>query len=440
MKRQISLKLFVTLAFLSLGVVLVTGYSMLSAYYYRIGMESITASNMEAAAHSYIELVPPARRTPLDNFRGYRIATDWEQIPQTIKEVFRTPPTQPGFTVKEGRNKWFGPPDSIYFVYRYQNNDQTLFVTRQGSKETAPPLIGRNAAESRKMLFVISISIAGVLGGVIMLLLRRVSRPVAALGQWAHSLNADNLSKPLPDFSYPELNDLAGLIRTSLSSVQESLAREHRFLHYASHELRTPITIIRNNIELLRKIKETQDSGYLSQQEKVISRIDRASLNMQYLTETLLWLSRKEMESLPSKSIQLDRMLAQLVEEMEYLLDRKEVKLKLDTSPCTVFLPEFPVQIILGNLIRNAFQYTWEGCISIFQNGNRVIVSNPQSPAGTGQNDVGFGLGLQLTAQLTKKLNWRYVDESTADTHKASITFGCDYVKPTENLENISKT
>ncbi|TKB09665.1 HAMP domain-containing sensor histidine kinase [Desulforhopalus sp. IMCC35007] len=436
MKRQISLKLFVTLAFLSLGVVLVTGYSMLSAHYYRMGMNSVTASDMEGAAHSYLELVPPARRNQLDNFRGYQIAAHWEHIPRAFKEVFRTPPAEPGFTVKVGRSKWFAPPDAMYFVYRYQSNDQTLFVTRHGSRDTAPPLIGRNAAESREMLFGISVLIAGVLGGVILLLLRRVSRPVAALGQWAHTLNAENLNKPLPDFSYPELNDLAGLIRTSLSSVQESLAREHRFLSYASHELRTPITIIRNNIELLRKIKETQGSGYISQQEKVINRIDRASLNMQYLTETLLWLSKKEMVSLPVKCIQLDKMLAQLVEEMEYLLDRKEVELKLETRPCTVFLPEFPVQIILGNLIRNAFQYTWEGCINIFQEDNRVVVTNPQSPADTGQNDVGFGLGLQLTAQLTKKLDWRYVDESTTDVHKASITFGSEGGKLTEGIEN----
>jgi signal transduction histidine kinase len=327
----------------------------------------------------------------------------------------------------------------MYFVYRYQDNEQTLFVTRHGSRAAAPPLIGRNAAESRKMLFTISVLIAGVLGAVILLLLRRVSRPVASLGQWAHSLNADNLSQPLPDFSYPELNDLAGLIRTSLSSVQESLDREHRFLHYASHELRTPISIIRNNIELLRKIKETQDSGYLSHQEKVINRIDRASLNMQYLTETLLWLSRKEMVSLPGKSIQLDRMLAQIVAEMEYLLDRKEVELELDTSPCTVILPEFPVRIVLGNLVRNAFQHTWQGCITIRQEENRVVVANSQSPAGTGQNDVGFGLGLQLTSQLTEKLDWRYVDESTTYIHQVAITFGNDYVKPTENTENISK-
>lgn len=439
MKQPISLKLFVTLAFLLLAVVLVIGYSLLSARYYRMGMESITASNMEEVARSYIELVPSAKQKQLNNFRGYQIARNWKDLPQEIQGVFSGPPSEPGFTIKGDHTNLFKPPDFMYFVYRHQDKDQSLFVTRWGARATAPPLIGRNAVESKKILLAISVLIATVLGGAILLLVRRVSRPVASLGQWARSLNSDNLNKPPPDFSYPELNDLAGLIRTSLSSVQESLDREHRFLHYASHELRTPITIIRNNIELLHKIKETQDSVCINQQEKVIDRIDRASLNMQYLTETLLWLSRKEMESLPGRDIQLDRMLEEMVEEMDYLLDRKEVELTLDTSPCTVFLPEFPVRIVLGNLVRNAFQHTWDGCISIRQESNRVVATNPQSPAGKVQNDLGFGLGLQLTAQLTKKLEWRYVDESTTHIHQVSITFGSDYVRPTEHKENISK-
>ncbi|MEB3733550.1 hypothetical protein ULF88_04010 [Halopseudomonas pachastrellae] len=60
--------------------------------------------------------------------------------------------------------------------------------------------------------------------------MRRVARPVGALGDWARGLNEQNLSQPAPDFSYPELNEFASLVRSSLSSVQQSLARERRFV------------------------------------------------------------------------------------------------------------------------------------------------------------------------------------------------------------------
>lgn len=424
MKYRISLKLFVSLAFLLLSVVLVTGYSLLSAHYYHMGMDSVTANNMEETARSYVMLVSPDKRIQFENFRGYRISSDWNLMPPDLQRVFGTKPPAQGLSIKVEKDNWFTHPDAVYFVYRYQDENETLYVTRRGTRATVPPLIGRNAAESRKMLLVISFSIAGLLGISFLLLLRRVSRPVASLGQWARSLNAENLSESPPDFSYPELNDLAYLIRNSLSSVQESLDREHRFLRYASHELRTPITVMSNNIELLHKIKETTALERSVPLDKAIERMDRASLNMQYLTETLLWLSRKELQTLPGSQIELDSLLKEMVDEMKYLLDRKGVELKVETHPFTAFLPEFPVRIVLGNLIRNAFQHTWEGCITIQQQDNHVVIFNPQSPAGNDQQELGFGLGLQLTMQLAHKLCWKYIDESDSYTHKVSIIFG----------------
>lgn len=424
MKKQISLKLFVTLAFFLLIVVLVAGYSLLSAHYYRMGMHSVTAVNMEGVARSYLRLGSPATGQQVEEYRHYKIFGDWSQVPIELRNLFGTEPPEPGLSIKGMHSRWYRPPDFMFFVYLFQDKNDTLFIIRKGSKATAPPLIGRNIMESRKLLLGISASIIGLLGVTILLLLRSVSRPAASLGQWAKSLNADNLQESPPDFSYPELNDLAQLIRTSLSSVQESLDREHSFLRHASHELRTPITIMRNNVELFKKIKESNNPELSVQQTKVMERIDRASLNMQYLTETLLWLSRQEMQTLPCKQIELDRLLEELVEEMKYLLDKKDAELKVETHPCSVALPEFPVRIVLGNLIRNAFQHTWEGCITIHQHANQVVVCNPQTPVDKGQDELGFGLGLKLTRQLTQKLDWKYVDESTPYVHQVSIILG----------------
>ncbi|WP_372966583.1 hypothetical protein, partial [Marinobacter sp.] len=167
MKQQISLKLFVALAFILLAVVLVSGYSMLSSYYYLLGMRNITASNMEEVARSYVELVPPAERTPLDNFRAYQIAENWDHIPQAIQNVFSAPPSGPGLIIKADRSKWFGPPDFTYFVYRYQDKNESFFVTRHGSISTSPPLIARNVAKSRNILIAISALIAAILGGTL---------------------------------------------------------------------------------------------------------------------------------------------------------------------------------------------------------------------------------------------------------------------------------
>ncbi|MBU0960057.1 MAG: HAMP domain-containing histidine kinase, partial [Proteobacteria bacterium] len=315
------------------------------------------------------------------------------------------------------------PPDIIYFAMRYKQGDDTLFVSRRLDRSTASKLVGRNAARSLQLLLLISLSIAVTLAAIIALLLKRVSRPVKALGQWARELDSERLNLPPPDFSYPELNEFAMLIRSSLSSVQESLEREHRFLRYTSHELRTPIAVIRNNIELIKKLESNPSQKWSSPQLQVINRIDRASLTMQHLTETLLWLNRDLAVPLKEQQVDLDEMIRHLVEEMRYLLNKKDVELELQTESCSLILPESPVRIVLGNLIRNAFQHTWQGRVTIFQHGNQVEITNDQSGEAIGSQDLGFGLGLQLTAEFTAKLGWAYEDENGADSYGVKVTF-----------------
>jgi signal transduction histidine kinase len=236
-------------------------------------------------------------------------------------------------------------------------------------------------------------------------------------------LEADNLKKPIPDFYYPELNKMAELIRRSLISVHDVLEREQQFLRHTSHELRTPISIIRNNIELLHKLQASNSQTNESGKQAIINRIDRASLTMQHLTETLLWLSKESPESLPEKEVQLDKILRALVAEMQYLLNEKDVHVNVDTEPFTMQLPEVAVKIVLGNLIRNAFQHTWEGDVLIRQSGDQVEIINTEKSEEIQNDNLGFGLGLQLTQQLVNQLGWMYENTSQSNERRVLIHF-----------------
>ncbi|MEB3733551.1 histidine kinase dimerization/phospho-acceptor domain-containing protein [Halopseudomonas pachastrellae] len=59
---------------------------------------------------------------------------------------------------------------------------------------------------------------------------------------------------------------------------------------FTSHELRTPISVIRANVELLERLR-AQSRIDPAMEQQALDRIDRASLTMQHLTETLLWLA-----------------------------------------------------------------------------------------------------------------------------------------------------
>jgi len=248
---------------------------------------------------------------------------------------------------------------------------------------------------------------------------RRMTQPVTELGAWARSLNETSLQQEIPDFRYRDLNEFAAIVRNSLVSVRDALDREQTFLRHASHELRTPISVIRNNIQLISTLKQRSAETETNPKElAAIERIDRASLTMKHLTETLLWLGREDHEDLPQTDVQLDQLLESLAEELKYLLQGKDVELEVTTEAHTSTLPEAAARIVFGNLIRNAFQHTWAGKVEIRQTGDLVTVVNTlESPDGDESvADLGFGLGLALTEKLCEQLGWKFDQQQTA-TH-----------------------
>lgn len=416
--RQISLKWFVALAFLSLGILLVVGYTMLSLNYFVNGMDTAIGRNMEKVAQSY--LTDPATAAQL--FDDYPVTSRWGEQPQTIQRAFAQPPAREGVLYKElDQPNFLGRPSAVFFALRFTTPGGDRFMSYQIIAGQVPRLLTHHRGSFRTLMWI-SLGSALTLGLLIWLVMRRVSRPIAALGNWARGLNERTLNNPAPNFNYPELNDFAELVRTSLSSAQRGLEREHRFLRHTSHELRTPISVVRNNVELLSKLQEASGQQIDLRQLQAIERIDRASQTMQHLTETLLWLSRDNLDTLPARPVQLDMLVQELVEQMRYLLRGKDVDVQITTDPHSIQLAEAPARIVLGNLIRNAFQHCSEGDVSIVQQQNCVRVSNSVSPeVDEHREDLGFGLGLQLTTQLTDKLGWRYQNQQQEQRQIAEL-------------------
>jgi signal transduction histidine kinase len=248
---------------------------------------------------------------------------------------------------------------------------------------------------------------------------RRLTQPVTELGAWARGLTEASLKQEIPDFRYRDLNEFAAIVRNSLISVRDALDREQTFLRHASHELRTPISVIRNNIQLISTLKQRSAETETNPKElAAIDRIDRASLTMKHLTETLLWLGREDHEDLPQTDVQLDQLLESLAEELKYLLQGKDVELEVATEAHTSTLPEAAARIVFGNLIRNAFQHTWAGKVEIRQTADLITVVNTlESPEGDESvADLGFGLGLALTEKLCEQLGWKFDQQQTV-TH-----------------------
>ncbi|MDP2506449.1 HAMP domain-containing sensor histidine kinase [Oceanobacter sp. 3_MG-2023] len=436
---RISLKWLLILAFLLLGLLLTVGYSMLSVQYMIRGMDVVMVQDME---HTLKKLTSATHPPDAGEYADFYIAPDWAQQPAVIQRVFEQAPKTAGVLYKRRIAEQGDEHPNMHFVMRYrlgrENDGRDWYISRTLEHSTRSELVSTQIDSSRRRLHWILGSTLVLIVTIAVLLFRFLSRPAGRLLDWTRELDASELAQPVPDFGYSELNELASLMHGSLTSVQQTLNREQAFLRHASHELRTPIAVVRNNTELLRRLTERHTPLDDTRVLATVARLERAGITMAQLTETLLWLSRDDIASLPVRQIAPSDLLLQLVDELTFLLNNKTIELVVETdTDWQTRLPETPLRIVLGNIIRNAFQHTWEGRVEIYQQGSRIVVNNydstmpgentllaSQNAADSGQYDQGFGLGLQLTRQLTKRLNWDYHNHAEADGHRVILDIG----------------
>ncbi|MDG3085773.1 HAMP domain-containing sensor histidine kinase [Vibrio hannami] len=357
------------------------------------------------------------------------IASRWEDLPELVQQNF----TEQELELNELHKKLITsgtfslePPKAGTFLLKSMFHGDVRYAAIYFYAENREQVkIGRFP----HVIVVLFIALAAILlfSLILSLLMRKVSKPIEHLKNWAKSIDESDLKTNTPDFQYRELNTLADIIKSSFKSVRESAEREKRFLGFASHELRTPIAVTRTNGELLRKLIEKEKSK--EKQLEVLERIERAGLTMTDLTETLLWLNRQEDKELPVSKVPLGSLVSQINEELVYLLENKRVDVNISTDDSILLLPEPLCRIIITNLLRNAFQHTNEGDITIKQTAGEFVVTNKDISTHRLQPDLGFGLGLELSEKLIARYGWRYInkehnsDEKETHGREVSLIF-----------------
>lgn len=417
MNIRFSLRLYIIGSLLFLVVSLTALYSVLAVQYFVDGLDAVTKRTMAEVGRT-TELVHSGQTAVL----GYHVAGRYEDVPQGIRDYITSPPATPLELHKHIiQDTMFSRPEAAYFLMLVKTEDgQPRYVSR--AFQASKPAASRGSRWLNPITIIVLVAVAVVVIFLLLLLLilRSVAKPVEALRDWAKSLTPERLQQPAPVFRYRELDALAEIVRGSLLSVQRALDREHDFLRHASHELRTPIATITSNVELLRKLHPQPGE----KEGRIIGRIERAGETMRHLTETLLWLSREADQSLPLEPVALDGLVDLVSQDLGYLLQGKDVTVHVQTEPAVLALPRVAVQIMLANLIRNAFQHTQEGDVWIEQQGAQVsIVNRDRTEWGGSADELGFGLGLDLTRKLAERFSWPYRNAASERGHEASVHF-----------------
>jgi len=260
-------------------------------------------------------------------------------------------------------------------------------------------------------------------------------QPVNRIIQTAQQIDAQNLSQRL-EVPRPrdELRRLTETLNAMLSRIEGSFQRITQFTADASHDLRTPVAVIRTTAEIaLRRPRPAEEY------REALSRILDTSVETSDLLENLLALARSDagVVGLNMRPLDLNEHLRKARERGAVLAAEKALSLTVETmeTPVWVRADEIAIDRLLLILIDNAVKFTPAGgrCeIALSQNRGHAHIAVKDTGVGIAASDLdsiferfrradrsrsreipGAGLGLAIARWITQMHGGTITAEST---------------------------
>jgi len=223
------------------------------------------------------------------------------------------------------------------------------------------------------------------------LMSRRALAPVDQITQTAQKIHAHNLSARLTvPGSGDELQRLAETLNQMLQRIEAALDRVSRFSADASHELRTPITIMRTRAELALRRPRT-----LAENRQTLEQLHTELVQTSELLDNLMLLARadSEAEQLRFEPANIEHVLKDALAQVSPIADQKRVSLHavLPQHPICIAGDRQLLQRLFLILIDNAVKYTpplGHVSIALAAEDGMIIVSVRDTGIGISDEDL----------------------------------------------------
>ena len=278
-------------------------------------------------------------------------------------------------------------------------------------------------------LFIITIPLALIITGLIAYLISKAAfKPVTNMVMTAKNITANNLDErlELPDAN-DEVHELGRTLNEMMERISAAFKSQKQFIADASHEIKTPLTVIQTELELSEK--KIDDPEVKSSIDVSLTEIDGLSR----LTDSLLMLAKIDSSKIPlnTEIIRLDELILDCIQ----LLNKTALKRNIQLNPVI----DEPLEIkgdreklkrIFINLLDNAIKYSYgKSIIEVEMNKKntdaevKIINSGPGISAGEmgnifkrfyRSNEIrskvtGSGLGLSIVKEFIDMHNGQII-------------------------------
>jgi len=272
------------------------------------------------------------------------------------------------------------------FTTRNGNREMTM-VTRFGMKmvlgESLTPALRTQRATGLGLLLAgTGVLVVGLVGGT--WISNRAIAPIQQMTKTAEAISGRNLSERINvKETDSELGSLATVLNQAFGRLEEAFEQQSRFTADASHELRTPVSVLLSQTELTLS-RERSSQEY----QEALQTCRRTAMRMRTLVEGLLFLARIDAgeKELENDRFDLSKLVEESLEDLTPLATDRKLTIAKELQSTAIRSNRPRLQQVLTNLIANAVRYNRpEGSI-------RVRVGTENGQALLSIEDTGIGI------------------------------------------------
>lgn len=248
--------------------------------------------------------------------------------------------------------------DVVEEVRAVDHRRESLRSTVHGLKIVVGRDITPELQEMQRLLMIhilvgLGVWLLGLVGG--WWLAGRAIRPIQAISKTASGIAEGNLEERIDiTETDSELGQLSQVLNRTFDRLHAAFERQRQFTADASHELRTPITILLSESQRILKRERTAE-----EYREALETCGATAQRMRRLVEALLLLARQENHdsSLHQQSCDLAGILQDAVQHLAPLAEERGLRIETDLPKVPCQVDAAAISILATNLISNALQY-----------------------------------------------------------------------------------
>ena len=259
---------------------------------------------------------------------------------------------------------------------------QSMLAASSNLTEREIERLQKTAAEGRRTWVYLAMATVAIALALAIVFAVLIARPIRQLDLAIRRMGTADFTHAIAVNGPQDLRYLGQRLEWLRTRLHELETQQTQFLRHVSHELKTPLTAVREGAELLRD----RVGGALSSQQQEIVRIVRENtLNLQKLIEDLLnYHQTRTIEPQTLGPVPLADVVRRVVREHKLAAFARLLTFEVKTRPAIVVGDADKIRAIVDNLLSNAIKYSpRSGIVSIelaSEDGNAVLDVADQGP------------------------------------------------------------